>query len=45
MVLGPTEAFTTDQLAEPYDVNVLGTQRVNRAALRYMRAQRQGLLV
>lgn len=45
MVLGPTEAFTPSQLAELYDVNVLGTQRVNRAALPHLRAQRSGLLV
>jgi NADP-dependent 3-hydroxy acid dehydrogenase YdfG len=30
MVLGPTEAFTPEQLAEVYDTNVLSTQRVNR---------------
>ena len=33
MVYGPSEAFTPEQLAEIYDINVLGTQRVNRAAL------------
>ena len=33
MVFGPAEAFTPEQLAELYDVNVLSTQRVNRAAL------------
>ena len=33
MVFGPAEAFTPEQLAEVYDVNVLSTQRVNRAAL------------
>jgi hypothetical protein len=27
MVLGPTEAFTPEQLAEVYDTNVLSTQR------------------
>ena len=32
MVVGPAEAFTPEQLAELYDVNVLSTQRVNRAA-------------
>src|SRR6266478_412167 len=32
MVFGPAEAFTPEQLAELYDVNVLSTQRVNRAA-------------
>lgn len=45
MVFGPLEAFTTDQLAEQYDVNVLGTHRLNRAALPHMRARKQGLLV
>jgi NAD(P)-dependent dehydrogenase (short-subunit alcohol dehydrogenase family) len=45
MVLGPAEAFTTDQYASVYDVNVLGTQRVNRAALPHLRAQRSGLLL
>ena len=42
MVYGPAEAFTPGQLAERYDVNVLGTQRVNRAALPHMRGQGQG---
>ena len=45
MVLGPAEAFTPDQYADEYDVNVIGTQRVNLAALPYLRAQRSGLLV
>jgi NAD(P)-dependent dehydrogenase (short-subunit alcohol dehydrogenase family) len=45
MVTGPTEAFTTEQLAEVYDTNVLGTHRLNRAALPHLRAQRHGLLV
>ena len=45
MVLGPAEAFTPEQLAEVYDTNVLGTQRVNRAALPRLRAQGQGHLV
>jgi NAD(P)-dependent dehydrogenase (short-subunit alcohol dehydrogenase family) len=42
MVLGPTEAFTPEQIAAVYDTNVLSTQRVNRAVLRAMRAQRGG---
>jgi hypothetical protein len=33
MVFGSAEAFTPEQLAELYDVNVLRTERVNRAAL------------
>jgi NAD(P)-dependent dehydrogenase (short-subunit alcohol dehydrogenase family) len=45
MTLGPAEAFTPEQLAEIYDVNVLSTQRVNRAALPHLRAQRDGLVI
>jgi NAD(P)-dependent dehydrogenase (short-subunit alcohol dehydrogenase family) len=45
MVTGPSEAFTPEQLAELYDTNVLGTQRLNRAALPHLRAQRRGLVV
>jgi NAD(P)-dependent dehydrogenase (short-subunit alcohol dehydrogenase family) len=45
MVFGPAEAFTPEQLAELYDVNLLSTQRVNRAALPQLRKQRNGLLV
>ncbi len=45
MVQGPAEAFTVQQYADAYDVNVLGTQRVNRAALPHLREQRAGLLV
>ena len=42
MVFGPAEAFTPEQFAQLYDINVLSTQRVNRAALPYMRRQRRG---
>src|SRR5271168_4142763 len=45
MDFGPAEAFTPEQLGELYDINVLSTQRVNRAALPHMRKQRSGLLV
>lgn len=45
MVYGPAEAFTPEQLAALYDVNVLSTQRVNRAALPQLRAQGKGLVV
>ncbi|GIJ46037.1 short-chain dehydrogenase/reductase [Virgisporangium aliadipatigenens] len=45
MTLGPVESFTVGQLASVYDTNVLSTQRVNRAALPHLRAQRDGLLV
>jgi NAD(P)-dependent dehydrogenase (short-subunit alcohol dehydrogenase family) len=45
MVTGPAEAFTPEQLADLYDVNVLGAQRVNRAALPRLRERGEGLLV
>jgi NAD(P)-dependent dehydrogenase (short-subunit alcohol dehydrogenase family) len=45
MVFGPAEAFTSEQLAELYDVNVLSTQRVNRAVLPQLRKQGKGLLL
>lgn len=45
MSFGPSEAFTPEQFAALYDVNVLGAQRVNRAALPQMRRQRRGVLV
>jgi NAD(P)-dependent dehydrogenase (short-subunit alcohol dehydrogenase family) len=45
MVFGPAEAFTPEQYAALYDVNVLGAQRVNRAALPILRRQGRGLVV
>lgn len=45
MVYGPAEAFTPEQFAELYDVNVLSAQRVNRAALPQLRTQGQGLVL
>lgn len=45
MAFGPAEAFTPEQFAQLYDVNVLGAQRVNRAALPTLRKQGKGLLV
>jgi NAD(P)-dependent dehydrogenase (short-subunit alcohol dehydrogenase family) len=45
MVFGPAEAFTPEQMIQQYDVNVLGSQRVNRAALPHLRGQHKGLLV
>lgn len=45
MVFGPAEAFTPEQFIEQYDVNVVGTQRVNRALLPHLRRQGNGLLV
>jgi NAD(P)-dependent dehydrogenase (short-subunit alcohol dehydrogenase family) len=45
MVYGPSEAFTPEQVAALYDVNVIGTQRVNRAALPHLRRQGASLLL
>jgi NAD(P)-dependent dehydrogenase (short-subunit alcohol dehydrogenase family) len=45
MSFGPAEAFTPEQYAELYDINVLSTQRVNRAALPQLRQQGHGLVV
>jgi NAD(P)-dependent dehydrogenase (short-subunit alcohol dehydrogenase family) len=45
MSFGPAEAFTPEQFAQLYDINVLSTQRVNRAALPHMRKQGRGLVV
>jgi NAD(P)-dependent dehydrogenase (short-subunit alcohol dehydrogenase family) len=45
MAFGLAEAFTPERLAVLYDINVLSTQRVNRAALPQLRKQRNGLLV
>ncbi|WP_140720954.1 MULTISPECIES: SDR family oxidoreductase [Gammaproteobacteria] len=45
MVFGPAEAFAPEQYLQLYDVNVVGTQRVNRAALPHLRARGKGLLV
>ncbi|GAB2570542.1 short-chain dehydrogenase/reductase [Paractinoplanes abujensis] len=45
MALGPAEAFTPDEYAALYDVNVLGAQRVNRAALPSMRTAGKGFLI
>lgn len=45
MSFGPAEAFTPEQFAQLYDINVLSTQRVNRAALSHLRRQGHGLLI
>lgn len=45
MAFGPAEAFTPEQYAQLYDVNVLGPQRVNRAALPQLRHQGRGLVL
>jgi NAD(P)-dependent dehydrogenase (short-subunit alcohol dehydrogenase family) len=45
MTFGPAEAFTPEQMAALFDVNVLSTQRLNRAVLPHMRARGEGLVV
>lgn len=45
MSYGPAEAFLPEQFSQLYDINVLGTQRVNRAALPQLRKQGNGLLL
>jgi NAD(P)-dependent dehydrogenase (short-subunit alcohol dehydrogenase family) len=45
LVVGPTEAFTPEEIVQVFDTNVLGTQRVNKAALPLMRDQQSGLLL
>jgi NADP-dependent 3-hydroxy acid dehydrogenase YdfG len=40
-----SEAYTTDQLRELFEVNVFGVQRLLRATLPTLRAQREGLVV
>lgn len=45
MSFGPAEAFTPEQMAQLYDINVLSTQRLMRAAMPRMRVQGRGLIV
>lgn len=45
LYVGYVEAFTAEDIAHLLDINVLGVQRVNRAALPYLRAQRSGTLL
>jgi NAD(P)-dependent dehydrogenase (short-subunit alcohol dehydrogenase family) len=43
--LGLIESFTVEQVRAMFEVNVFGTQRVNRAVLPHMRAQGNGLVL
>ncbi|MDZ5649109.1 SDR family oxidoreductase [Nitrospirillum sp. BR 11828] len=45
MSFGPAEAFTPEQYAQLFDINVLSTQRLNRAVLPHLRRQGKGLVV
>src|SRR5258708_9006362 len=42
---GVSESFTTGQLRDLFDVNVIGVQRLMRATLPTLRAQRDGLVI
>lgn len=44
-VLGIQEQFTPEDLQRLFDINVFGVQRVNRAALPFLRKQGSGLLI
>jgi NAD(P)-dependent dehydrogenase (short-subunit alcohol dehydrogenase family) len=45
LVIGPTEAFTPEEMAKVFDTNLFGAQRINRAVLPQMRAQESGLML
>ncbi|QNK68980.1 SDR family NAD(P)-dependent oxidoreductase [Variovorax sp. PAMC26660] len=45
LVVGPTEAFTPEEIMKVFDTNVLGAQRVNRAVLPFLRKQESGLML
>jgi NAD(P)-dependent dehydrogenase (short-subunit alcohol dehydrogenase family) len=45
LVVGPTEAFTAEEVMNVLDTNFLGAQRVLRAALPRLRSQEAGLLL
>ena len=45
LVIGPTEAFTPEEIARVFDTNFLGNQRVNKAVLPVLREQQQGLVL
>lgn len=45
LVLGPTEAFSPEEITRNYQVNVVGAHRVSRAVLPVMRHQEEGLIL
>ncbi len=45
LVIGPTEAFTAEDMHRAFDTNFYGAQRVNRAALPQLRQQQSGLML
>src|SRR3984957_432941 len=45
LVVGPSEAFTPEEMMKVFDTNVFGAQRVNRAVLPYLRKREAGLML
>ncbi len=45
LLVGYVEAFTAEEIAHLIDVNTLGVQRLNRAALPYLRSRGRGTLL
>ena len=45
LVIGYAEAFSAEEIAHLFDINVLGQHRVNRAALPHMRKRGSGYIV
>ena len=45
MCYGPAESFSPDTFIKYFDINCVGTQRLNRAFLPHMRARREGLII
>jgi NAD(P)-dependent dehydrogenase (short-subunit alcohol dehydrogenase family) len=45
LYIGYAEAFTAEDIARLFDINVIGLQRVNRAVLPHMRERRSGTLI
>ena len=45
LVVGPSEAFTPEEMMKVFDTNLFGAQRVNRAVLPYMRKLESGLVL
>jgi len=43
--LGMQEHFTTDDYQKLFDINVFGVQRINRAALPFLRNQKSGVII
>jgi NAD(P)-dependent dehydrogenase (short-subunit alcohol dehydrogenase family) len=45
LVIGPSEAYTPEEIIKVLDTNFLGAHRVNKAALPVLRGQQKGLLL